>query len=182
MAALDDSRAIAQKIQVYKARHPVRAEMTNTRDLAFSQYVRTHLRPSVTGCLYNGVELGGFVAFDLDWILDDYEHRLLQLIEVKTRGGIVRPAQKKTLGVVDALLRAGVNTEEGKKLGYTYLGLHTLVLENTTPINSRWRKWDGELISAEECWRRLNMFDALAPKMEPKPEVLLLPAPKEKAA
>lgn len=167
MDALTDSLALVRQIQAFKKDHPVRAEVTGTRSLDMSQYIRQHCRPSKTGCVHGGVELGGFVPIDLDWIVHDYHHKLLQLIEVKTRGGRVGFSQSQTLGLLDIWIRAGVHALAGANSGYVYLGLHTLVLQNTTPINSTWRKWDGENVTAEECWRRLNMIDAIAKKLPP---------------
>lgn len=175
MDTLTDSLAMVRRIQAFKKDHPVRAEVTGTRSLDMSQYIRQHCRPSKTGCGYKGVELGGFVPIDLDWIVHDYHHKLLQLIEVKTNGGKVGFSQRQTLELLDYFIRLGIVATAGTKDGYTYLGLHTLILQNTTPINSTWRKWDGENVTAEECWRRLNMIDAIAKKLPPVSVVVVKP-------
>lgn len=175
MATLSNSLELAREIQAYKRAKPgnqVRQEVTDERDLDFSHYLRDYCRPSRSGLKYNGVELGCFVVTDLDWIVEDYRHKLIQLIEVKTRGGrfYAHSAQAKTFGVIDELIQIGIRHNEGRYAGYSYLGLHTLVLEGTTPIKSTWREWDGERISAEECWRRINMFDAVESKLSQQHE------------
>ena len=102
------------------------------------------------------MELGGFVAFDLDFILFDYERNLLQLLEVKTRNGKLRWSQRQTLLMLDKIMTAGAPL-----IGVQYLGLHVLRMDGLEPWTSSKIEWDGQQVTQPECWRRINMFSSL---------------------
>ncbi|MFO7323970.1 MAG: hypothetical protein DIU68_019755, partial [Chloroflexota bacterium] len=155
-AMIRDSAALWRMMRAFKNLHRVRAENTMTRDLEFSAWLREHGRPSKRNFTVDAIELGAFVAFDVDWLLLDYERRIVRLLEVKTRGAKMRFAQQSAFKLLDDICRAGAPL-----VGAHYLGLSVLRLENTTPSNSAWCEWDGERITAEECWRRVNLLDAV---------------------
>lgn len=153
---LADSTRLYLAMKAFKRLRPVRAEGQHKRDLEFSEWMREHGRPSKTGCHVEHIELGGFVAFDIDWLLVDYKRQIMRLLEVKTRGATVRFAQADAFKLLDKYCRAGAPL-----VGGIYLGLSVLRLENTTPTNSAWIEWDGQRITREECWRRIALLDAL---------------------
>lgn len=135
---------------------PVRQEQSGTRDLDMSRWLRQHCRPSKGGCTLDGIELGCFVASDLDFILYDYKRQIVQLLEVKTRNGQVRFAQKQILDLIDRALAAAAPI-----IGFQYLGLHVLRMDGTDPINSKSIEWDGAQVTPTQCWRKVNMIDSL---------------------
>lgn len=153
---MTDTRAIFEQLARFKARQPVRREHVGSRDLEMSKWIRDNCRPSKRGAQVEGVELGAFVVSDIDWCLYDYEHRVLRLLEVKTRGGSVSFAQRDLLLVLDAMLRSGSGASDVR-----YVGLSVLRLEGTTPTDSAWIEWDGVRISKEECYRRINLLDII---------------------
>jgi hypothetical protein len=144
-------------IEAYKEKHPVRPERTGVRDLAFSAWMRKCGRPSKAGCFIDRTELGCYVAHDLDFIIQDYKRKMIQLLEVKTRYGEVTYSQEKTLHLLDRVLSTAAPV-----LGLTYLGCHVLRLDGTDPENSWMIEWDGEEVDQETCWRLVNMIDALS--------------------
>lgn len=162
--AVEISTDIWKAIKAFKVKKSVRLESTGERNLDFSQWLRDHGRPSKKGCDYNGIELGCFVVNDLDFILWDYTRRMLQLLEVKTNNGkLTFPQEQFFIPVLDKIVRAG-----SKSAGVTYLGFHVLTLSDTTPTNSKEIKWDGVVISKEQCWRRINMIDDIVIDVIPK--------------
>lgn len=152
---IDAARAW-RAIQEFLRRYPVRAEQTGQRSLEFSKWLRENCRPSKRGCKLDYIELGCFVAFDLDFILHDYSRDLIQLLEVKTRSGRLRYSQRQTLLVLDRLLSAGAPL-----VGVKYLGLHVLRMNGLEPWSSQHIEWDGKEVNKQECWRLINMLDAL---------------------
>lgn len=155
-----DSALAYRKIRQFLRRHPVRQEVSGERNLEFSGWLREHCRPSKTGCSVNHIELGGMVAYDLDFILYDYKRRALMLLEVKTRNGKVRWSQSKMLEVLDSIARVGAPLVD-----VHYAGCHVLIMDGLTPFDSEHIRWDDEEISREECWRRVNMLDVLDEKI-----------------
>ena len=151
-----DSRKAYDTIQAFLKRNPVRAEQTGERNLEFSQWLRRHCRPSKRGCKLEYLELGCLVAFDLDFVLYDYTRKMVQLLEVKTRNGVVRFSQGETLHMLDGILTVGA-----QKAGIKYLGLHVLRMDGLQPFTSSRILWDDEPITGEECWRKINMLDYL---------------------
>jgi len=153
---LIDSLKAWLAIRAFLKKHPVRAEQTGERNLEFSQWLRTNCRPSKAGCTVDYVELGCFVAFDLDFILFDYKRNLVQLLEVKTRNGRLRWSQRQTLLMLDKIMTAGAPL-----IGVEYLGLHVLTMDGLEPWTSSRIAWDGQHVTQKECWRRVNMFSSL---------------------
>jgi hypothetical protein len=153
-----------KEIRDFKAQrgNGVRQEKTGERNLEFSQWIRDHCRPSSkNACLVNGVNVSGFVLSDLDFIFYDYNRKMMLLLEVKINNGAVQFSQSDTLRMLDSALWHG-----SKKAGLNYLGWHILRMSGTTPSNSEDIRWDGELITREQCWRKINMIDDIEQLLE----------------
>lgn len=157
-----DSYYLLDQFQRFKSQRPVRSEFIGARDLEISAYVRRWGRPSKAGLNIGGREMGAFVANDLDWVLYDYRNQMLRLLEVKTRGANLSYSQRQLWTLLNSMLRIGSEhmTEHGLSQ-VSYGGLSVLRMENTTPANSAWIKWDEQPITREETWRRVNMLDML---------------------
>lgn len=107
----------------------------------------------------------GLTVIDIDttiYVFEEYERNLLMLVEEKPRGDKVRYAQRKTMQTIDRLLLAGA-----KECGYGYWGYHVLALQNTTPENSEWIKWDGYGCTVDGLVRILN-FETRSVTPSPK--------------
>ena len=96
-----------------------RQEVTGTRDLTFSGWIREHLPDSSTG----------FLASDLDFILWNWKTRRLMLIEVKTRGAKMRFWQESLFKMFDNLILIGA---EHLCPAIEYRGFHCIRFENTS--------------------------------------------------
>ncbi len=151
-----DSKRAYTTIKKFLKLHPVRPEKTGERPLEMSAWFKQHCRPSKSGCVLDGIELGAYNVFDIDFILYDYERKMFQLLEVKTRNGKVRYAQDETLCMLDSVCRAGAELANTK-----YIGKHILIMDGTTPSNSKHMTWDGKPVDREKCWRLINMLDKL---------------------
>ena len=92
-----------------------RQEITNTRDLTFSNWIRERLPDSNTG----------FLVSDLDFIFENYKTKKVMFLEVKTRGADLRYWQTKLFNNLDRWIRNGIDD------GWIYLGFHTVQFENT---------------------------------------------------
>lgn len=160
-----ESNLIFDAIRDFKKKHPVRQEKTQERNLEFSAYLRKTGRPSQRGCRVKGIEVGAFTANDLDFILWDYERRMLQLLEVKTRNGKVGYSQSQVLGVLDVIIRAGAPVANVK-----YLGFHILVMDDLKPSSSKKILWDGDPVSKEVCWQKINMLDEVFTQADERDE------------
>lgn len=121
-----------------------RQEQTGRRNLDFSGWVRRTL----TGAK-------GFTVFDLDFIFRDYERKLLQVVEVKTRGGEISTLQRIALGELAQILEAGVAAGRPSS-GWRWCGMHVLRLEGTSPENGR-ILWDGSQVSEAQLVQLLEM-------------------------
>jgi hypothetical protein len=75
-----------------------RKELTGTRDLTFSGWIRANLPDSYTG----------FRVSDLDFILWNCKTRSLMLLEVKTRGKKMAKWQSSLFCVLDMLIKKGL--------------------------------------------------------------------------
>lgn len=96
----------------------------------------------------------GLVILDADimlYFVYDYKKKILMLVEEKARGDKVHTAQGLTLPIINKCLRLGA-----KAAGIQYWGLHILSMQNTTPDNSEWLKWDGRKIDRETVRMYLN--------------------------
>lgn len=93
-----------------------RREVTNTRDLTFSGWVRQNLPDSSTG----------YMASDLDFVLWNYKTKKVMLIEVKTRNSDMRTWQKIMWSKMDEWMKRGVDKD------WTYRGFYLIKFENTS--------------------------------------------------
>lgn len=145
-----------QSVRAFLRNHPVRPEITGERNLEFSKWLREYCRPSKTGCRVEGIEIGGMVAFDLDFILYDYRRMMVQFLEVKTRMGEIRYAQSEVLKMMDKIALAGAPL-----VGIKYLGLHILQLQGLKPTHDEVIYWDGAEIDYRQCWLNINMLNEI---------------------
>jgi hypothetical protein len=103
-----------------------RPEMTGTRDLSMSGWIREKLPLSRTG----------YRVTDMDFVLEDKDHMIF--VEVKTHGcETVRPVQNATLSRINFTMREG-ESRLSEREGYMpkYMGQYYLFLSDTDPDNS----------------------------------------------
>lgn len=91
-------------------------EITSTRDLTFSGWIRTNLPDSSTG----------FLVSDLDFIIFNYKTKKILLLEVKTRNAVIRPWQKILFENIDRWIKNGIDKE------WMYCGFHIVQFENNS--------------------------------------------------
>lgn len=92
-----------------------RQEITGTRELNFSQWVREELPDSATG----------FLATDLDFILYNYKTKQIALVEVKTRGANLKFWQEGIFKSLSRWVAKGIDSD------WTFRGFYTIKFENT---------------------------------------------------
>lgn len=100
-----------------------RPEITGTRGLGFSAWVREKLPDSQSG----------FCVTNQDWIFWNYKTRRLLLAEEKTRKGRVSPWFAT---LIKTVLHPALS-EYCPKAGIDYRGYHLIVFENTTPADGK---------------------------------------------
>jgi len=154
----------------------------HTQETAFERWMRNHHELDS--------RKSGIVRFDLDLLLHRYltpgdkkgtrEIQAVMFIEVKTRGGILRPAQKDTLGMLQQVLRNRRRNIHSSKKGphaknhcpltrcWSHLlgrdiilrmfGGHLLEFECDSPDDTGWIAWDKKTIN-EEMLLRLLRFE-----------------------
>ena len=96
----------------------------------------------------------GLVILDADitlYFMYEYNKKILMLVEEKSRGDIVHTAQGMTLPVISKMLSLGAKMAE-----ISFWGLHILSMENTTPDNSAWIRWDGKATTSEVVKKYMN--------------------------
>lgn len=92
-----------------------RAEVTNTRDLTFSGWIRKNLPDSSTG----------FSVSDLDFVLWNWKEKKIMFLEIKTRGNQPRAGQKIMWENINKWMSKGIDDE------WEYCGFHLIVFEKT---------------------------------------------------
>lgn len=92
-----------------------RPEWSGTRDLTFSQWIRTNLPDSSTG----------FLVTDLDFILFNYKTKKIMLVEVKTHGAFMKLWQSQMFTRLSEWIEAGIKD-------WQFLGFHSIRFENTS--------------------------------------------------
>lgn len=96
----------------------------------------------------------GLSITDIDtivYVLNEYKKNIIMLIEEKASGDTVHNGQGLTLGVLSTMLSVAARI-----IGIEFWGLHVLRMQNTTPENSQWIRWDGKQITAETLKKFLN--------------------------
>jgi hypothetical protein len=93
-----------------------RKEITGIRDLTFSQWIRNNLPDSYTG----------FTAYDIDFVLQNFKERKVLILEVKSRGSVMRTGQKILYENLDKWIKNGI------KDGWEYFGFFFVQFENTS--------------------------------------------------
>ena len=109
-----------------------RAELTHTRDLSFSGWIRENLPDSSFG----------FMATDLDFILYNFQTKKLMLLEVKTRNAELKQWQRNLFDNVAKWIAKGIDQD------WSFLGFHIIRFEHTF-FNDGKVYLDNELITEE---------------------------------
>ena len=117
-----------------------RKEMTGTRCLIFSQWIRGKLPASNEG----------FAASDLDFVLWNWKTKRVMLLEIKTRNAKPRPFQRLMWGRISKWIAAGIDGD------WTNLGFHLLVFERTGFDDGR-LFFDGVEISEQDLIKILSL-------------------------
>lgn len=93
---------------------------------------------------------------------DSGQECLIMLVETKSKGQEhIEDSQKNIYAVIDAVFRFLPPVAKQRPIAMKlwgrievrrirYLGTHLLVLEQTTPDDSLWMKWDGQPINREQ--------------------------------
>ena len=92
-----------------------RQEFSHTRELNMSGWIREKLPDSSTG----------FLASDLDFILEIYKTKKIMLLEIKTRNSELKTWQRMLFNNIDKWLRKGIDSD------WTYVGFNVIKFENT---------------------------------------------------
>jgi hypothetical protein len=92
-----------------------RKELTGTRNLNFSGWIREKLPDSATG----------FSVSDLDFILWNWKHKKVMFLEIKTRNSRPRPNQKEMWRNLNRWVSKGIDED------WSYLGFHLITFEKT---------------------------------------------------
>jgi hypothetical protein len=91
-----------------------RQEITNTRDLRFSSWIRYCLPDSDTG----------FIVSDIDFFLYNYKTKKCAIVEVKTRNASLK-FQKNMYAFLSRWIKKGIDD------GWEYRGFYFIRFENT---------------------------------------------------
>jgi len=118
-----------------------RQEVTHTRDLTFSGWIRDHLPDSATG----------YLVSDLDFILFNYKTKKIMLLEVKTRNVDLKYWQSTLFNNLARWVSKGIDSD------WVFLGFHTLQFENTS-FNDGKCYFDKVAIDEEELITKLSLF------------------------
>ena len=116
-----------------------RQEITHTRDLTFSDWIRKKLPDSYTG----------YYVTDLDFILFNFEKKIIMLIEIKTRNSNLKDWQQRIFLLVSKWIKKGINE------GWEYKGFHVIKFENTF-FNDGKCYYDNEVIEEVDLIKKLS--------------------------
>ncbi len=92
-----------------------RAEITNTRELNFSGWIRKSLPDSATG----------YLVTDLDFVIYNYKTKKIALVEIKTRSADLKFWQKEIFENLSKWISKGIDKD------WTFCGFHVIKFENT---------------------------------------------------
>lgn len=95
----------------------------------------------------------GLSVTNLDYVIEDFNRKRMMLLEEKTRGGVLHPAQRMTFKVLDRMLRAGSETD-----GYAYWGFYLLVLPPLAETPCEGMTLNGKAITEDQLIAHMN-FD-----------------------
>uniref|UniRef100_A0A6H1ZHI4 Uncharacterized protein n=1 Tax=viral metagenome TaxID=1070528 RepID=A0A6H1ZHI4_9ZZZZ len=118
-----------------------RQELSNIRDLTFSQWIRNNLPDSSKGLMVS----------DLDFILQNYKTKVLMLLEIKTRNAELKTWQKSLFKKLSRWIKNGIDKD------WNYLGFHIIKFENT--FFNDGKCWlDNKVVSESELKDILSAF------------------------
>lgn len=89
----------------------------------FGHWLRQYCRSS-----HRGSAGGGLAVTNLDYVLEDFQHKRLMLLEEKQNSGELHTAQRLTLEVLDRALWLAC-----LEIGYQYCGFYVLRMTGTMP-------------------------------------------------
>lgn len=92
-----------------------RKEITNSRDLTFSRWIRINLPDSYSG----------FRVSDLDFVLCNVDTKKIMLLEIKTRNSKPRNWQRELWTLMNKWVKKGIDDD------WQYLGFNLIQFENT---------------------------------------------------
>jgi hypothetical protein len=119
-----------------------RSEITNTRDLTFSKWIREKLPDSNTG----------YLVTDIDFVLYNYKKKVIMILEVKTRNSELKQWQRYFYKDLNGWLRKGMSCD------WDYRGIHLLRLENTNLYDGK-IYFDNKEITENELIKILSFED-----------------------
>lgn len=118
-----------------------RKEITGTRSLDFSKWVREMLPDSQTG----------YSASDLDFILWNWKTKNLMFLEIKTRNAKVRQGQKMMFENINKWIKTGIDND------WKYHGFHLITFENSSFEDGKCY-FDNQEITQEELIKKLSFL------------------------
>ncbi len=92
-----------------------KGEITGTRSLVFSGWIRKELPDSSTG----------FAVSDLDFVLWNWKHKKIMFLEIKTRQSKPGKGQRMMWSLIHKWIIKGISSD------WTYYGFHLIVFEKT---------------------------------------------------
>jgi hypothetical protein len=110
-----------------------RKELTNTRDLQFSGWIREKLPDSSTG----------MSASDLDFVLWNWKKKTVMLLEIKTRNALPRKGQQMMWQRLNRWIQKGIDDD------WTYKGFHLIQFTNTN-FDDGAVKLDGKVVTEKQ--------------------------------
>lgn len=93
-----------------------REEVTGTRDLTLSSWIRRNLPDSSTG----------YLVTDIDFLLHNFRTKKMMLLEIKTFHAPLKKWQENVFRALDFYIKTGVEAADN---GWQYLGWHLIMFE-----------------------------------------------------
>lgn len=126
-----------------------RKEITNTRDLQFSSWIRENMPDSYAT---------GYRVTDLDFILYDVRQKQFMLVEAKTRNAPIRKQQRLIFHLIHYCIKTVFELDrEGTLLdGWTYCGFHLVTFTNTN-FSDGFVKFDNKVKTENELKQILSL-------------------------
>ena len=95
---------------------------------------------------------GSITITDVDFMYYNYKKRKFMLLEEKCKNDFPSQSQSSCLNLLDKFMSSGSHED------YEYMGLHTIIFENTSPKNGK-MTFDGIGIDEEKFHQIMN-FEA----------------------